>query len=482
MEFSIVGSLIGAAMVLIARLFGATMITVLIASFAFGATAVVSVPALGGASPLLFAILGVIFLLSVVMRQSFLRDLGTIFRNQPLAWLVMLLAIYAICGAMFLLRIFSGQTTAFIPVKGVITEVPLLSVPGNITQSLYFLLSCLCYFGTSIVLLDRQNFIAIRNGFMAWAILQVAMGFADLAGKTSGAGDVLAPIRTASYSLLTSVEEAGFWRIAGAYSEASSFGGSTLCLLAFTFTYWRITQNRFVLFLSMSLLVLLVLSTSSTAYVGGALLSLLLLISISQSALHNRLSKQDLVLVLLVAAGLLAVMAIYLVNEKSLDPYWRLFDTMVLNKATTASGQERAYWNHQSLQSFYDTAGLGIGLGSSRASSWIVAVISQLGIIGSLMMAVLTAVLLRGSALQRREDLDPKIRAIALSIRACALAGMLAGVIGGSSADPGIIFFIVLAAMLNLSEAPAVSSVRTQARVFDGQGRRHPTYLLSGDG
>ena len=210
MEFSIVGSLIGAAMVLIARLFGATMITVLIASFAFGATAVVSVPALGGASPLLFAILGVIFLLSVVMRQSFLRDLGTIFRNQPLAWLVMLLAIYAICGAMFLPRIFSGQTTVFIPVKDVISEVTLSPVSGNITQNLYFLLGCLCFFGTSIVLLDRQNFIAIRNGFMAWAILQVAMGFADLAGKTSGAGDVLAPIRTASYSLLTSVEEAGF--------------------------------------------------------------------------------------------------------------------------------------------------------------------------------------------------------------------------------------------------------------------------------
>ena len=97
----------------------------------------------------------------------------------------MLLAIYAICGAMFLPRIFSGQTTVFIPVKGVITEVTLSPVSGNITQNLYFLLGCLCFFGTSIVLLDRQNFIAIRNGFMAWAILQVAMGFADLAGKTT---------------------------------------------------------------------------------------------------------------------------------------------------------------------------------------------------------------------------------------------------------------------------------------------------------
>lgn len=465
MEFSIVGSLICAALLLTARLFGATILTALIASLAFGATAVVTIPALGGASPLIFAILAVLFILSVVVRRSFLRDLGTILGRQPLAWLIILLAIYSICGAMFLPRIFSGQTTAFIPVKGVITEVPLLSVPGNITQSLYFLLSCLCYFGTSIVLLDRQNFIAIRNGFMAWAILQVAMGFTDLAGKALGAGDVLAPIRTASYALLGNVEEAGFWRIAGAYPEASTFGATTLCLLAFTFTYWRITQKRSVLFLAGALLILLVLSTSSTAYVGGILVSVPLLISISKSALRDRLTKHDLVLLLMAAAGFLAVIAIYLVNEKALKSYWQLFDTMVLNKATTASGQERAYWNYKSLQSFYDTWGLGVGLGSSRASSWIVAIISQLGILGALMMATLTWAIVRGSALYYRRDLDPKVRATVLSVRACALAALVSGSLISGAVDPGIVFFTALAAISNLSAAPRGWRLRAPTRV-----------------
>ena len=55
-----------------------------------------------------------------------------------------------------------------------------------------------------------------------------------------------------------------------------------------------------------------------------------------------------------------------------------------------------AYWNYQSLQSVYDTLGLGIGLGSSRASSWIIAVISQLGIIGSILMGLLVLELVRG--------------------------------------------------------------------------------------
>lgn len=465
MEFSIVGSLICAALVLTGRLFGATIITALIASLAFGATAVVTIPALGGASPLIFAILAVIFLLSVVMRRSFRRDLGTILGKQPLAWLIILLAIYAICGAMFLPRIFFGQTTAFIPVKGVITELPLSPVSGNITQSLYFLLSCLCFFGTSIVLLERRNFIAIRNGFMAWAVLQVVMGFTDLAGKALGAGDVLAPIRTASYALLANVEEAGFWRIVGAYPEASTFGATTLCLLAFTFTYWRITQERSVLFLAGALLILLVFSTSSTAYVGGILVSVPLLISISKSALRDRLAKQDLVLLLMAAAGVLAAIAIYLVNEKAFESFWQLIDTVVLNKATTASGQERAYWNYQSLQSFYDTGGLGVGLGSSRASSWIVAVISQLGIFGALMIAALTWAIIRGSALYYRGDLDPEIRATVLSVRACALAALVSGSLISGAVDPGIVFFIALAAILNLSAAPGGWRLRAPSRV-----------------
>jgi hypothetical protein len=242
------------------------------------------------------------------------------------------------------------------------------------------------------------------------------------------------------------------------------FGGTTLCLLAFAFTYWRITQDSFVLLLSIALLTLLVLSTSSTAYVGGALLFLWLLISISKSALKDRLTKQDLLLLLLGAAALATVIATYLVNEKALDPFWQLFNETILDKTTSSSGQQRAYWNSSSLQSFYDTSGLGVGLGSSRASSWIVAVISQLGLIGSLMIAFLTAEIVRGSALRYREDLDPEIRAIALSLRASALAILVSASIGGASADPGIIFFIALAAILNLRARPSLG--RRQG-VFD---------------
>ena len=80
------------------------------------------------------------------------------------------------------------------------------------------------------------------------------MGVIDLLGKLAGAGDVLAPIRTASYAMLTDVSLGGFARIAGAYSEASAFGGVSLACLAFSYTYWRKTKDRLARWLSVILL------------------------------------------------------------------------------------------------------------------------------------------------------------------------------------------------------------------------------------
>ena len=73
--------------------------------------------------------------------------------------------------------------------------------------------------------------------------MDAAGGLVDLAGKTLGAGDVLAPIRTASYALLTDVEHEGFARIVGTYSEASGFAIGSLPALAFAFTDWRRTGS-----------------------------------------------------------------------------------------------------------------------------------------------------------------------------------------------------------------------------------------------
>ncbi|TJV29683.1 MAG: hypothetical protein E5Y18_15665, partial [Mesorhizobium sp.] len=163
--------------------------------------------------------------------------------------------------------------------------------------------------------------------------------------------------------------------------------------------------------------------------------------SIVKSLASGRLRLGEALLIALLPPLLLSAMAASLFYPHFFDPVLQLVDNTVINKVTSASGQERSYWNYKSLQSFYDTGGLGVGLGSSRASSWPIAVLSQLGLFGTAMMTVLLAMLVRGVR-GGRGRIDPEVDAIASSVRACALSALVAGSLASGGADPGIVFLI----------------------------------------
>ena len=243
----------------------------------------------------------------------------------------------------------------------------------------------------------------------------------------------------------------------------------------FTFTYWRATRDKLALVLSLMLLSLLILSTSSTAYVAGGILGLVLLTSLSVAAFRNRMQAQDIFLLVCGLAALVFLVGVVVYNEHALDSFWRLLDTMVLDKATSASAQERAYWNMRSLQSLFDTAGLGIGLGSSRASSWIIAVASQLGVIGTTLVMLLVVEILRGGCLRQAVELDPETRITALSLRASVLAGLVTASIGGTGANPGTVFFMALAVLTSLrATARAQRGVFSQNEAGRWRAELHP--------
>jgi hypothetical protein len=448
MEPSLAGILVCCAILGVARFFAMPTIVALISSLAFGSTAIATLPALGGSSPMVFVALLMILLGSIALRRNWLRDLQRVFEQQPIAWLVLVLSIYTIAGAFVFPRLFEGEATVFVPQRtGVmsagIVETTLGPVSGNVTQTLYFVFGALAFFAISIVLLRPNTLSAIKQGFFVYATLHVMSGLLDLFGKFAGIDDIFAPIRTASYAMATIVDVGGFWRIAGTYSEASAFGAATIVLLAFTFTYWRQTRSKFALVLTLLLIMLLILSTSTTAYFAGVIIAAVFGVSLARSLLQDQLQSGEIGFVSVGIAVLVATIGIEAYNAQILAPLWSLFDAMIFNKASSASGYERAYWNYQSLISIYDTMGLGIGLGSSRASSWIISVVSQFGVIGSAMIGLLTWEIFRSK--RYAASLSSDTRATALSVRAAALGALLAASIGGGAADPGLIFFIALA-------------------------------------
>jgi hypothetical protein len=143
-----------------------------------------------------------------------------------------------------------------------------------------------------------------------------------------------------------------------------------------------------------------------------------------------------------------AVLGVFLISERSLEPVEKLIDTTILQKSNSDSAEERFYWNRKSWQAFVDTGGLGVGLGSSRASSSIFAIISQLGVIGGVLIALLMVDLSRGPDGGRSRPECRELGALCRSLRATGFAAVIPSAIAGGSADPGILFFIILATLL----------------------------------
>src|SRR5690606_19406250 len=183
-------------------------------------------------------------------------------------------------------------------------------------------------------------------------------------------------------------------------------------------------------------------------YAGLTVLTLAAVIGLARSVATAGIRPRELLVVALFGILLVLALAMALYREGFFDPFIGLLDRMVLDKGSSDSGRERSYWNEKSLQAFRDTYGLGIGLGSSRASSWPVAVVSQLGVIGSLLMAQLTLVIF-GGLRDIRRVLDPEIETIIASVQASAFGSLVAASLIMGTPDPGLLYFIALAVVVS---------------------------------
>ena len=148
------------------------------------------------------------------------------------------------------------------------------------------------------------------------------------------------------------------------------------------------------------------------------------------------------------AACSIIILFVAVISPSIFGSFFDLIYGSLFEKVGSSSGVERAYWNSRSLDAFVATYGLGIGIGSSRASSWVVAVLSQLGIVGFALITVLTIVIIRGMHGVGKGRSENEVAAIANAVRAAAIAGLVANSLIGGGADPGLIFIIAVAVII----------------------------------
>jgi hypothetical protein len=320
------------------------------------------------------------------------------------------------------------------------STVPLGPVSSNLTQSIYLTGDLVCLAVVIGVASVRGGLTAVTNAVLACAVANVVFAFLDLATYFTNTQWLLDFIRNAQYVLHVEEEVVGLKRIVGAFPEASSFSQHTLGLFGFVGTLWAFGYRPAMTgILALSLVVLLVFSTSSSGLAGTPPALIIIYFTAFRrfgiGPTHPYRSAALLCAPLAIVAVLLAAQF----DPEVSRPVRDYLDELIFNKATTASGIERNEQNRNAMENFYDSFGLGVGLGTVRTSSFPVALLSNVGVPGTALY-ILFAV----TAFGFRRGVPGTVQA---NIRSAARNGCLCSIVGwtisGPTVDQSLLFYIL---------------------------------------
>ncbi|WP_439575028.1 hypothetical protein [Phreatobacter sp.] len=364
----------------------------------------------------------------------------------PALWLLLLL-VYGMITAYFMPRLLAGATP-IIPLGSseyddTRSTVPLGPVSSNFTQSIYMLANLICFVAIMAAAGDRNVFRTIAKAVVALSAINALFALIDLATYWSGTQAVLDFMRNAQYTMHHEEQVAGLKRIVGAFPEASAFSRFTLGLLAFNGTLWIAgIWPRTNGLLALTSFLLVVLSTSTTGFVGlFPVAALLFTVAVARSLRPTRTVQSVLFAAMLPLIGAFAFLAVIL-NDTFREGVVYYVDLLVLSKADSSSGVERTAFNTIAMQNFFDSWGLGVGLGTVRTSSLPVAFLSHVGLPGTILYLLFLA-----SAFWPRRTAPHSFHT---DVRLAAIMACLALICGDTIAAPSVeqgLFFFVLAGL-----------------------------------
>lgn len=156
-----------------------------------------------------------------------------------------------------------------------------------------------------------------------------------------------------------------YFRVCGTFMESSYCATFLGGLIGFVFSFKGSLPHRKLILILLT--TALVLTFSSTGY--GMIVVLFMIYSLSN--INNKTVKYIIPAVF--------IMGLF---------YWfakdNIIKEVIFDKFDSASGRERKGWNEKAIIDFYSNPQTGIGLGKSRASSFILCLLAELGILGTL--------------------------------------------------------------------------------------------------
>lgn len=370
------------------------LLYLLFGTMAFGSFAVVSPSLTGG---LTFTATPIV-LLMIIARTFFVKDgIATLINLASSKQYALYLFLFWLVGAfvtLFMPSFFAGNILV-IPVRSEILAygVPLAPTTQNFSQFTYITISILSVMAFSDYLRSSQLQQHVLKAVCVGGCVIVITGLLDLLSTILPLDFLLEAFRNATYTLLVSAEFSTGKRIVGLMPEASSYGA--ICLSFLTFIYFsRIAitcdfyREKLAPLLIVLLIVMIWLSTSSAAYVGLGFFGILAVIEWlwrSRKSQQNPLYKRGLAFqAWFINLSIITLLLLILFKPSLFDPVIEIVDRLVLQKTGTSSFEERSMWTAVSWQAFLDSYGLGVGIGSTRASNGFVVLMSSVGLLGAL--------------------------------------------------------------------------------------------------
>ncbi|WP_197732800.1 hypothetical protein [Paraburkholderia pallida] len=368
--------------------------------------------------------------------------------GKPGFWLLCT-CVWAVVGAIVFPRALAGSTLIFAIDRNAADPnqigllQPLHPVSGNLTQTVYCVGELVVYCSMSVFLRCRGGYRALANAILLLTALDVTAGIVDVASHAVGI-DALSWLKTGDFVYFDGAELGGLVRISGTFSEASSFAGFTLQLFAFCINLWLLGfRPKLTGALTLCTGVLLLISTSGSAYVGMAGYAVVLLLSrhgqISRAANPRKIR----VGVIFACLGVLGALYIMLFMPNVVKALSDFVDATILSKADSDSGVERAGLNMQALTNFMDTYGLGVGLGSVRVSSFVMVLLASLGVVGTLCYSIF---LVKSTLTPIARDCSFTDRAVCYAARQGMFATLITAAIAAAMFDLGVGFYMMAAA------------------------------------
>jgi hypothetical protein len=441
-------SIFGAAVFLIGfalLVFGdsLTMLIFVLLCSLMGGSAAIELTSLGSSSIApAFLALGFLFL-RCVSSETMLARLG---RSLTANRYLLVFAAYGVVGAFLLPRIFAGamEVTPLRPIvgRGAFAVVPIGFSSQNITVAVYLagtLVAGLCGYACAQAKEAPQRI----AGCAAWiAIVHGMLGLASVLLGGTVIGDMLNAFRNGHYAQLNQ-SYAGFIRMNGIMPEPALYAQYGFSWLVFVTELWlRGVRSRLTGRAAAFLGFCLIISTSTTAYVGLVVYALALaarMILCPGSIPPFR----AMLLIALAFVGIIVILLIAAASPEFAALLAQAFGRNTSDKLTTESGLQRLFWAKQGIAAFWASYGLGVGPGSFRSSSLLTALLGSAGVIGFISMIGHMVRVFRPLA---RDTYIPTadIRAAAGEAASwAALMILMPAIVSAPSPDPGIVWALL---------------------------------------